>query len=630
MNDTWICDKGRFAHQFVDHDERLRTPLIRRDGQLQPASWDEALAYAADRLNGLRGAKGAVSIGGIASGRISNEAAYLLQKLLRVVVGSNNIDFGAGSAVRALPTGLPSISDVAKHDVIVLAGLDPAEAAPVLDLFLKRAVRRNGAKLVVLNPRKIEAVRYTSAGGGASGVYLGTRPGAEAMVMSALASSVLASRQDAGKRRSGSQGTANDEWSWLRSLNVTQTANVSGVAADDLESAAKLVAGAANPLFIYGAQFAIGDAGHKAVGALTNLAIAAGHSDKLAFVGGEANSQGLRDMGCLPDVLPGHQPVGDAAVRERLGKLWGVQPPTERGQTYQQMVGGGVRGLIVMGDDPARRADLKRALSELHTLVVADLFLTETAAMADVVFPLASHAEVNGTYTNMERRVQRAPEGIRPAGESRADWHILHGLADRLLQEQTDDGEEEVVPDWKKKRRKAKSASTSSAKPWNYPSANVVLEEIGKAVPVYAGIRWESLGEAGIQWSTTQLVRAARRPEVIDLSKGSPATSGGFALVSDQVLWDDGITLHFAADEVRNLVPAPFVALCPEDVASLGLLEGTAVTVTSERGSAELVLKADPAVIGGTAWIPLGLASAPAEMLGGISGAAIRVNISSK
>ena len=296
-------------------------------------------------------------------------------------------------------------------------------------------------------------------------------------------------------------------------------------------------------------------------------------------------------MGLLPDALPGHQPVSDAAVRERLGKLWGVQPPAAAGQTYAQMVGGGVKALYVMGADPAAVAADAEALRGLDFLVVQDLFLTATAQLADVVLPAASFAEADGTYTNLERRVQRGPQGIRAAGESRADWAILAALADKYLASQAPDALEPAevakLPDWKKKKRKVKTGP--APKPWNYPTAGTVLEEIGKAVPVYAGIRWETLGEGGAQWSAGALARPARRVEPVDVAPVTAPAKGSYLLASGPILWDGGVLMQHGAEQVRKLAPEPFVALNPSDLAA-GLAEGSTVVV--ELGARQRV--ADP------------------------------------
>ena len=367
--------------------------------------------------------------------------------------------------------------------------------------------------------------------------------------------------------------------------------------------------------------------------ALSNLAIQLGFGDRLAYVGAEANSQGARDMGLLPDTLPGHQSVSDAAVRDRLGKLWGAPPPAEPGLSYAQMIGGTLRALYVMGANPAADSLTAEALGRLDFLVVQDLFLTETAQLADVVLPATSFAEAEGTYTNLERRVQRGPQGISPVGESRADWQILAALAARWQTAQSVTQTFEVSEsskvsdaksaDWKKKKQKAKVGPVS--KPWNYPTIGTVLDEIGKAVPAYAGIRWETLGEGGLQWNPSALARAAHRVEPVAIAAIAAPVADSYLLVSSPVLWDGGTLMAHGAEQVRKRMAAPFIALHPADLAAAGLLEGPIVTVTSSRASVVLPLRADASVQPGTAWIPSGLIGAPAEMLGAGSGEPVLV-----
>ncbi len=600
VNDAWICDKGRFLHQYVDHAERLKTPLV-RDSQtntLREATWDEALNRVAARLDELATVHGANAVGGVAAARVSNEAAYLFQKFFRALVGTNNVDFPDGAAVKSQPLGLPAITDIAKSDVIVLVGIDPSEAAPVLALHIKRAVRRAGARLVIVNPRRIELARYTPA----NGVYLPVLPGNEAIVLRDLASAIQANK-------------AADQQTNRKSQIANRKSSDPAV---DLLTAAK------SPLFIYGPDAARGERGRAAVTALSNLAILLGYSDRLAYIGAEANSQGVSDMGLLPETLPGPLPVGDAAVRERLGKLWGVPPPAEAGRSYDKLVAGGVKALYVMGADPAIVAANAEALAGLEFLVVQDMFLTATAQLADVVLPACSFAEADGTYTNLERRVQRAPQGIRAQGASKADWAILAALAEKWLANQTFEVSETskvftaAVPDWKRKKR-AKAKTGPAPKPWNYPTAAAVLEEIGKAVPAYAGIRWDTLGDLGVQWPAAALARPARRTEPVDVAAIAAAQTGSYLLVSGPLLWAGGL-MQWGAEQIRALAPAPFVALNPADLAARGLAEGSQVTVTAARAAVTVLLKADPAVQPGTAWMPYGLPGAPAETLGAGSG----------
>ena len=305
--------------------------------------------------------------------------------------------------------------------------------------------------------------------------------------------------------------------------------------------------------------------------ALSNLAIQLGFGDRLAYIGAEANSQGARDMGLLPDALPGHQPVSDTAVRDRLGKLWGAPPPAEPGLSYAQMIGGSLQALYVMGANPAADSLTAEALGRLDFLVVQDLFLTETGQLADVVLPAASFAEAEGAYTNLERRVQRGPQGISPAGESRADWVIVAALAERWQTAQsvaqtfevseTSKVSDAKSADWKKKKQKTKAGPAS--KPWNYPNIGAVLDEISRAVPVYAGIRWETLGESGLQWNASALTQPARRVEPVEIAPIAAPVTGSYLLVSSSVLWDGGSWMAHGAEQVRKRMVAPFIALIP-------------------------------------------------------------------
>lgn len=610
VNDEWLCDKGRFLYQFVDHSERLTMPLVRDDGELRPATWDEALGRVVDRLGAVVEARGARAVGGVISARVSNEAAYLFQKFFRTLVGANNVDFPDGSSVKAQATGLSSIRDIAASDLIVLVGFDPSEAAPVLDLHIKRAVLRKGARLLIINPRRIELARYTPQ----KGAYLPVLPGNEAVLLNDLAAALQLSK-------AASQPAAKPAGRPPAKAEIKP----------EVKPAVELLAATKAPLFVYGPEMARGERGRLAVTALSNLAILLGQGDKLAYVGAEANSQGARDMGALPDTLPGHLPISDAAVRDRLGNLWGVPPPAEPGLSYNDMIAGGVRALYVMAANPAADSVTARVLDELDFLVVQDLFLTETARLADVVLPAASFAEADGVYTNLERRVQRGPQGIRAAGESRADWQIIAALAEKWLAAGSG-GEPAASPkepaagpdgaDWKKKKRKVKTGPTP--KPWNYRNAATVLEEIGKAVPAYAGIRWETLGEQGVQWSASSAPRPARRVEPVEVAPVTAPAQGSFLLVSGPVLWDGGTLMAHGAEPVRQQI-ASFVALNPADLAAAGLLEGPIVTVTSARASVVLPLRADAAVQPGTAWIPCGLAGSPAETLGAGGSEAVSV-----
>jgi NADH-quinone oxidoreductase subunit G len=579
VNDQWICDKGRFAHGWTNHPDRLTGPLVRKNGQLEPASWSEALQLVADRLRSIKETSGADAIGGIGSAKLSNEANYLFQRFFRQLIGTNNIDHRDGGDVAALPTGIPALADIMKPqygpdpkvDLIVLFGIDPSEELPILDLHLKRAVRRGKAKLVIAHPRKIELTRY-------QGPYLGYRPGTEASLLNGLTHYVLATKAN-GEQAAGESTTDNVN-EVLRDL--------CGVEPGEVQRAAELLAQSQSALIIYGPMVARGAAGVQVRNGLTNLALVTGHADRLAYVGLDANSQGCRDMGLLPDRLPSHAPLDDEAARTWLQNLWGGTLPTAPGKTYKQMLdsaGGEIKALYIMGADPAsERPEWAANLEQLDFLVVQELFLTETAQRADVVLPAVSWAEVDGTFTNLEGRVQRAPRAVRnPHSKAAPDWMILDHLATRM------------------------------GSNWPYANERGVTAEITRAVPIYAGLTWEALGDQGLQWDRTLL------PSPLEQNKADqlPIERGNgdhLALVTGTVLFDGG-NLFRSTPHLHNIAHPTVVGLNPADAERLGVADGAEVTVSTGHGAVTLAARLDTQVQPGTAWIPESLPGAPVGAL---------------
>ncbi len=250
VNDMWLCDKGRFAYEWVNSDQRLKMPLVRKNGALVPVQWHEALGYIAERLQSIKAEHGADAIGGIGSGKLSNEANYLLQRFMRQIIGTNNIDHRDGGDVAAISTGLPAIADVMKPqygpdpkvDTILLVGVDPNEELPVLSVHLKRAVRRGKAKVIVVHPRRIEMTRYNAP-------HLIYKPGSEAMLINGLAKAAL----DSGiELKSNGNADLAQIKSWTGSADDAAMREQCGVDPDAVKAAAKILAESENALIIYG------------------------------------------------------------------------------------------------------------------------------------------------------------------------------------------------------------------------------------------------------------------------------------------------------------------------------------------------------------------------------------------
>jgi NADH-quinone oxidoreductase chain G len=557
VNDQWICDKGRFAHAWVNDENRLAAPLVRKNGKLTPVQWSEALAYVAARLTDIKGKYGADSIGAIGSGKISNESNYALQRFMRGVIGTNNIDHRDGGEVAALPTGLPALAELMKPqygpdpqvDTVLLFGVDPSEELPVLDLHLKRAVLRGGAKLIIAHARKIELTRY-------DGPYLAYQPGGEAALIDRLQQAV----ESTGTSENGSA----------------------------IGAAAKLLTESEQTLIVYGPMAARGKDGPAVRNALKRLAQAAGEGTQLAYVGLDGNAQGCRDMGVLPDQLPGQFPLEDNEARSRLEALWGCTLSTFAGYTYKQMLDSQeMRALFVNGANPADESpDWAASLENLDLLVVTDLLSTPTAQKADVVLPALGWSESDGTYTNLERRVQRAPKAVtNPKSRAAPDWMMLTHLAKHLGVE------------------------------WPFSDARSVTAEISKAVPGYDGLTWEALGDQGRQWDADSAPAAAAHGSAEGASTAGPDNDEyPLSLVTGTVLYDGG-TLFSLTEEMHGMAHGATVTLNPADAAAIGVDAGSPVTVQSEQGDLALIAAVDAQVQTGTAWIPESLPGAPVGAL---------------
>jgi NADH-quinone oxidoreductase subunit G len=581
VNDQWICDKGRFAHGWVNNEERLTMPLVRREGKLQPATWSEALQVVAERLQAIKAQAGADAVGGIGSAKLSNESNYLLQRLMRQLIGTNNIDHRDGGDISALDTGLPALAEIMKpqygpdpkHDVVLLFGIDSNEELPVLDLHLKRAIRRGKLKVIVAHPRRTELMRYDAP-------HLQYTPGGEVLLLNALLEAAVAAKND----------TKSDAAQTAGEVSGDDLRRVAGVEPEAVAAAAALLANAKSALILYGPLGARGEQGKAVTAALSNLALYTGHYERLAYIGLDANSQGCRDLGVLPDRLPGHVALDDTLARPMLEQLWGGTLPTTPGKTYSEMLnaaGNEIKALYIMGADPAsERPTWAANLDKLDFLVVQELMLTETAQRADVVLPAVSWAEQDGTFTNLERRVQRAPKALGdPHTKAAADWMILTHLAMHFDVQ------------------------------WPYSATQGVTQEITIANPLYSGLTWERIGDQGEQWfvADATYTRPEGKYKPVE-QQALPAGEDGLRLVNSPALYDSG-NMFGLTKQMAGVSFGPHAALHPDDAARLGLTAEDPVQVRNEHGTISLHVKVEAAVKPGTVWIPASLPGAPVGAL---------------
>jgi formate dehydrogenase alpha subunit len=571
VSDKQICVRGRFHYDAVQPSQRLSQPLVRRNGGQEAAAWDEALEFAAARLSEIREKHGPEAIGFLGSPLATNEENYLLQKIARAVVGTGNVDSSAGPVASAASRSLrqafgsevlpADMTRLAQSKTLLVIAEDLESSHNVACLRCKDAVVNNGARLIVVSPRRGELCDFASASGG----WLRPRPGEEAATVAALAEAL--------------QGK-------------TDAAALSPRVADELPAAADVLAAAKKieewrPLSVV---LALPHLGADAAGALTaaaaNVAIAAlgdEAAQSLFVLPQEANVWGMRDVGAASDLLPGYQPAGDESAKA-LEKIWGAPVAASAGLTFDEMLGDGrLKALLVLNDNPLffapAKAALRDRLSSLELLAVIDSLPTDTARAAHVVLPDVGAYAKDGTITSADRRVLRMYAATAPEGEAQPAWRILGELGTRLAS-RLNVGELRV----------------------NYASPSEIMDEIAQVVPLYANATYLEM-ESGAQQPIDGL-----GPQKADL-QAVPAVAApggdGLLLTTDRSLYTsyEGAAVH--SPDADKLHREEFVAINPADAHALGIAEGQEVTLSANGGQLTIRAHVTETVQPGMLYVPL-------------------------
>ena len=488
------CVKGRFAWGYATHPDRIRSPMIRAsiDDPWREVSWAEALSYAASELRRIQEKYGKGAAGGITSSRCTNEETYLVQKLIRAAFGNNNVDTCArvchsptGYGLKTTlgeSAGTQDFDSVEHADVVMVIGANPTDAHPVFASAMKRRLRE-GAKLIVVDPRRIDLVRTPHV---AASHHLQLRPGTNVAVINALAHVVM------------TEGLAQEEYiaercelpefeRWrafiIQPKNSPEaTEAVSGVPAAELRAAARLYASAGNAAIYYGLGVTEHSQGSTMVIGIANLAMATGNLGRPGVgvnpLRGQNNVQGACDMGSFPHELPGYRHVSDPATRALFDAAWGVTVDSEPGLRIPNMfdaaLDGSFKALYVQGEDIAQSdpntEHVTAALRSLECLIVQDLFLNETAKLAHIFLPGASFLEKDGTFTNAERRISRVRK-VKPPLAGLADWEATMALANAM------------------------------GYPMHYDHPSQIMDEIARLTPTFTGVSYAKLDRLGsLQW----------------------------------------------------------------------------------------------------------------------------------
>lgn len=619
-NGATACVRGSYGYDFIHSSERLTRPLMKSEGQFKPVSWEEAIGTVARRFGEMKSLYGSDSLAVLGSSRCTNEEDYLLQKFARAVIGTNNVDNGgrlynaAGRLGLMELLGLPGstnpIEDIEESGVILLIGADPEVSAPVLSYAVKRAIRKRGAKLIVINPWPITLARMAH-------LRLCPRSGTDGALVGGLLKVIL--DEDLWNKEFVSERVKNldDLKASLKPLTLAGVEKASGVGKAEIESAARFLAGMGPLAVIFGTGVTQQADGIECVKALVDLALLTGSVGRrgggLFPIQMDCNGMGASDMGCLPDFLPGYQSVADPEARRKVGQAWGVRLPEAPGLSAIEMIekaaSGVIRGMYIVGENPAvsfpGTAFVRGALANLEFLVVQDLFLTETARHAHVVLPAAGFAEKDGTFTNLERRVQRLRKAISPPGEAMPDGEIIARI------------------------------SSAMGYPMRYSSAKEILGEIAQTVPLYQGIDDAALEAGGIFWPRTdgsrwgqpRLYESGFGPEFgrlasLEIRAAEKVHKDGFKfeLLAGRVLYKFGSGVRTSrSPRLAAVMPEPFLDVHPADASKLGIAAGDRVKVISRSGEITLRTRFSETVLPGMVIAPISFPESPVRALFDVS-----------
>jgi formate dehydrogenase major subunit len=621
-----LCVKGRYGFDYAHHPQRLTVPLIRRPGVpkagdftmdpdrvmdvFREATWDEALGFAGGKLKAIRDQYGRKSLAGFGSAKGSNEEAYLFQKLVRTGFGSNNVDHCTrlchASSVVALLEGIGSgavsnpVMDVRKAEVVFLIGANPTVNHPVAATWIKNAAR-DGAKLIVLDPRRSELARVAHR-------FLQFKPDTDVALLNAMMNVIV------------NEGLVDDGFIAERTIGYEELrrnvanyspeamAPICGIDADTIRYVARLYATSKASMILWGMGISQHVHGTDNARCLIALALMTGQIGRpgtgLHPLRGQNNVQGASDAGLIPMMYPDYQHVSNPAVRATFEKAWQLPAGTlddKVGLTVVEVMHaikeGNVRGMYVMGENPAMSdpdaSHARESLAALDHLVVQDIFLTETAYLADVILPASAFPEKTGTFTNTDRLVQLGRQAIEPPGQAKQDLWIIQEIARRLGLD------------------------------WQYQHVSEVFDEMRHTMPSIGGITWDRLerehavtypcvkeGDPGqpvvfVEDFPREGGRARFVPADIIPADERPDTEYPMVLITGRQLehWHTGSMTRRAA-VLDALEPDPVALVHPLDLAGMGAKPGDVITVASRRGEVSLYARADDGTPRGAVFAP--------------------------
>jgi len=638
-NQGRICVRGWYVHEVASSPDRLKHPLLRKNGQLQEVSWDEALGFVAGKMKAIRDEHGPDALGFLNSPRCSNEESYLLQKFARAVIGTNNVHHGTGvysnNAINVLldmigvPASTNSIAELAQSQVIVVDGVDLAKRMPTIGGAVIRA-KLNGARLIVVGTRRHRVAESAD-------LFLQIKPGTETLLYGAMAKIIV----DRGLMDLGFiKARCRDYAAFLASIyeyDLLRVAESCGVAPSLIEAAALAYGGASSATLMFSASME--ERSRDSIRAVVNLALLSGNLGKpgagLFALTEQNNLQGVCDMGMLPDRLPGYRPVTDDQARSALDALWKTKIPPEPGLGSRALLAhrgrGKVKALWLSRYDATNAVllgDVAGQLRQLDLLVVQHLFVTECSNYAHVVLPTTAFGEEEVTFTSTDRRIQLAERVVDPPSGLTPGWEQIAQLA-RLM-----------------------------GADWKYTSARDVMDEIGQVVPFYSGADYENLArDYGRQWPCTKdrplgtrflfaenrfaethfsqnhkdrpfkFVAVPKPPALKANPKEFPLT---LVFGNSLYYWNQNVLVRHSETlkrEYRQLMidyPDGFVEINPEDAKQFGIRDGKRMRLCAAAASAAATARITSEVRIGTIFVPHFMREVEQQILG-TSGDSLRL-----
>jgi formate dehydrogenase major subunit len=607
-NGVSTCIKGKFGWEYVNSSDRLTRPLIRENDRFREASWDEALNLVARRFSEIKTAYGPDALGFISSSKCTNEESYLMQKLARAVIGTNNMDNCSRYCQAPATTGLfrtvgyggdsGSIEDIEQAGLVVIIGSNTAESHPVLATRVKRAHKLHGQKLIVSDLREHEMASRAD-------VFLHARPGSDLIWLAAVTRYIF----DHGlENRAFIDKWVNKAHEYRKSLEpftLEMASERCGIPQETIVKVARMIAEADGVCILWAMGVTQHVMGSDTSTAISNLLLATGNYMRPGTgaypLRGHNNVQGASDHGAMPNFLPGYQKVDDPAIRAKFEKIWNVTLPPKPGLDNHLMIDaihdGRLKSMYVFGEEmslvDSNANYVAAALEKLDFFVMQEIFFSETCRFANVILPASPSLEKEGTFTSTERRIQRLYQAMEPLGDSRPDWRILVDVANRL------------------------------GAGWTYKHPSEIYEEIASLTPLMAGVTYERLeGFKSLQWPVAP--DGSDQPLLYTQKFNTPEGKVTFFPVpwtepSNQS--DEEYDLHlnngrllehfhegnmtYRTEGIREKVPCTFVEVSPELAAARGIESGTWVRLVSRFGAVKVQAVVTTRVSGNELYMPM-------------------------